>query len=93
MKAFGVDAYFERIALTQEQVEYYNLPTRETKKSNHVKDFKGESTELDALPPDVLKQLIRDCILKHINSRDIENIKMETTVHKDTLSNILVQIQ
>ena len=93
MKAFGVDAYFERIALTTQQIEYYNLPTRYTKKTTHKKGFKGPSTELDALPPDVLKELIRNCILKHINPHDIENIKMETAVHKETLSNILVQIQ
>jgi len=89
IRSFGVDPHFERAALTEEQVREYNLPGRYTKKSNHSKGFIGESTELDALHPDILERLIEDCIYRHIGPQDIKNIKMEETVHKDTLWNIL----
>lgn len=45
----------------------FNLPTRPTKKDDkRARNFKGESVELDAMPPDALRQLVRDCITQHI---------------------------
>jgi hypothetical protein len=67
----------ERIALTPEQVRSYRLPTRPTKRegNTHAKDFKGRSTELDALPPQVLRDLVRDCIEQHISSAQVEALR------------------
>jgi len=87
IRSFGVDPHFERAALTEEQVREYNLPTRYTKESTHSRSFNGESTELDALHPDILLSLIKDCIYRHISPHDIRNIKMEEAVHKETLRN------
>jgi len=89
IRSFGVNPHCERVALSKQQVEEYNLPTRPTKKSSHSRGFTGESTELDALHPKVLKELIRDCIYRHISPHDIKNIKMEEAVHKQTLTDIL----
>jgi hypothetical protein len=63
----------ERIALTPEQVRHYRLPSRPTKRAGntHAKEFKGRSTELDALPPDVLRQLVRECIEQHISTDQV----------------------
>ncbi len=82
---FGVDINFTRVALNQEQIEYYNLPTRPTKKTSHSKGFDDNSVELDALHPDILHQLIKDCVMQHISQSDLENIRMEEEVHKGTL--------
>jgi len=89
LKAFGVDPHCERVGLTKEQIEDLNLPSRPTKKSTHLKGFIGESTELDAMDPRLLQELIRQCIYQHISPHDINNIKMEEATHKETLSNIL----
>ncbi len=88
LKSFGVDPHIERIGLTKEQVDELGLPTRPTKKSTHQKGFIGESTELDAMHPLMLKELIQDCIYRHISQREIENIKMEEAVHKKDLANM-----
>src|SRR5262249_6317530 len=42
----------ERVALTEEQIAEYQLPTRPTKRegNRHAYKFKGDSVELDALP-------------------------------------------
>ena len=68
----------ERIALTPEQIGTYRLPTRPTKRegNNHAKGFKGRSTELDALPPQVLRQLVRDCIEQHISADAVAALRV-----------------
>jgi len=88
LNSFGVDPHCERIGLTKKQIDELNLPTRPTKKSTHLKGFTGESTELDAMHPSLLKELIEDCIYRHINQHEIDNIKMEEVVHKETLTNM-----
>jgi hypothetical protein len=68
----------ERVALTPEQISDYRLPTRPTKRqgNSHAKGFKGRSTELDALPPQVLRQLVRDCIEKHISPEAVATLRV-----------------
>ena len=47
---------FERIAVTPEQIEDWNLPTRPTKATDsRAKGFGDISVELDAIEPDVLR--------------------------------------
>lgn len=61
-------ATFERVAVTPEQIEEWQLPSRPTKKSDsRSKNFKGESVELDAIPPDRLRELAGDVIEQHID--------------------------
>jgi hypothetical protein len=63
----------QRVALTPEQIEEFNLPTRPTKRegNTHAANFEGDSVELDALPPEALTNLITECIKQHINDRDL----------------------
>jgi len=63
----------ERIALTEEQIDEYALPTRPTKRSgnSHARNFEGDSVELDALPARVLRDLVRECIERHISHHQL----------------------
>jgi hypothetical protein len=64
--AFEEAADFERIAVTESQIAEWALPTRPTKKRDtRSKSFKGDSVELDAIPPDYLRRLARDAIERH----------------------------
>jgi hypothetical protein len=46
-----VEIIFERIAVTEQQIAAYNLPTRPTKiTDSRAKSFVGESVEVDAIP-------------------------------------------
>lgn len=59
---------FKRVAVTRHQVDAMNLPTRPTKKQDsRAKTFTGESVEVDAIHPEQLRQMARDCIVRHIN--------------------------
>jgi len=60
--------FVERVALTAEQIRRYRLPTRPTKREGnpHARGFRGNSVELDALPSRILRELVTDCIERHI---------------------------
>ena len=68
----SIDAYFtlERIALTRDQVNHYNLPpnpakSTDTRFMNYVIEHGRESWELDALDPEVIVSLINNAISNH----------------------------
>ena len=62
----------ERVALTKSQIVEFDLPTRPTKRegNRHAIGFVGDSVELDALPPSVLRELVRDAITQHISPEE-----------------------
>lgn len=67
----GIDINFERITVTQEDIDRYKLPTRPPKpKDTRTKNFSGESVEIDAMPMDVLRRIVRDCIIRHKDARE-----------------------
>ena len=63
-----VELSFERVAVLSDQIEKWKLPTRPTKKTDsRSKTFQGESVEVDAIPLIKLRELVRDCIERHID--------------------------
>jgi hypothetical protein len=65
-------ATFERVAVTVEQIEEWQLPSRPTKKSDsRSRTFQGESVELDAIPPEDLRELARDVIRQHVDLQQL----------------------
>ena len=65
----GAEIEFERVAVTPEQVEELGLATRPTKSTDsRARNFTGESVEVDAIPPGILRQMVHDCITRHIDS-------------------------
>jgi hypothetical protein len=90
----GADIYFERVAVTREQVETLNLPTRPTKKTDsRSKNFTGESVEVDAIPPTVLRGLVKECIEKHIDRRALARTRRIEVAERETLVAIQQQMQ
>lgn len=64
---FYASVHVERMALTREQIDEYELPPQPAKRSDsRYDDFVAEhgnmAVELDALPPEDLRQLIRDSV-------------------------------
>lgn len=77
LREFAPEAeiHFEIAAVTAEQIEEWNLPTRPTKTSDtRARNFKGDSVELDAIPSAQLRQLVRDCIEQHVDERALQTI-------------------
>ena len=72
----SAEIHFELVAVNEEQIAAWNLPTRPTKKTDtRSGSFRGESVEVDAIPPDQLRQLASDCITQHVNSQALENLR------------------
>jgi hypothetical protein len=60
--------------VTEEQIDDISLPSRPTKSSDpRAEKFDGDaSVELDAIPPDDLRDLVRATIERHIDASEIE---------------------
>jgi hypothetical protein len=83
---FGVGVEFERIAVTPEQIERYDLPTRPAKEGDtRARDWQGGCVEVDAMPPAVLRQLVRDAITEQIEPWEWEQLQKAEAVEKETL--------
>jgi hypothetical protein len=74
----SAEIHFERPAVTREQVEEWNLPTRPTKtKDPRAKKFANTtSVELDAIPADKLRALVRECIERHVDQHQLKILKV-----------------
>lgn len=70
LTAFGVNFTFIEAAVTAEQVARLRLPTRPTKVTDtRARNWGGgDSVELDAIPPNELRQMVESCITRHIEA-------------------------
>lgn len=90
LSTFGVPVNVRKIALTMAQVEQYNPPPNPAKMSDsraqaYVDQHGAESWEVDALPPNVLEELIRDAIEALFDADLMEEIKAREEKDKDAL--------
>jgi hypothetical protein len=84
---------FERVAVTEEQIESLDLPTRPTKTTDsRNKNFEGESVEVDAIAPDDLRGLARESIERHIDPAAFERLQTVEEQERETLRNIAVAV-
>ena len=73
----GCEIHFRKLAVTQQQIDDWNLPTRPTKKKDsRAKNWKGGSVELDAIPPDLLRHIVREAIEQHISQDRLAVIEL-----------------
>jgi len=69
------DFSVQRVALNSDQIAQYKLPPMPVKKSDaraesFVEEYGNMTVELDALEPNVLKNLVQKAILSHIDLRN-----------------------
>jgi hypothetical protein len=71
------EIHFERVAVLPWQITEWGLPTRPTKKSDsRAKGFEGDSVEVDAIPPQQLRDLVRECIERHVDRHQLEVLQV-----------------
>jgi hypothetical protein len=73
----GAKITFYHIAVTQDQIQTLDLPTRPTKKQDPRSKLWGNtaSVELDALPSPILRRLVQLCINRHVDDSYVEQIR------------------
>lgn len=83
----NAEIHFERIAVTPEQIKLFHLPTRPTKKTDsRAKKFGSEvSVELDALPVQVLRDLVEHHILYHVDHTEYARLLQIEKAEKESL--------
>lgn len=76
----AADLHVRRLALTPYQVELYDLPTRPGKeKDPNAAEFKrrwGDCVELDAMPPNTLRSLVREKLEGHMDAEYLRQLKL-----------------
>src|SRR5215208_3861897 len=87
--------HVERAAVTPEQIRVYGLPTRPTKQSRRKSLTYYEAThgsvsvELDAMPPDVLREEVRQRIERHMDPWRLEQMRMVEREEQEGLARLL----
>lgn len=79
--------HFERVALTEEQIAEFDLPTRPTKRigNSHATKFEGDSVELDALSASELRSIVRQVIERHISGRQLATLRVAEESEREVL--------
>jgi hypothetical protein len=88
------DITFERIAVTPEQINDWDLPTRPTKTSDkRAKNFGSSiSVELDAIEPNQLRALVQDTIEQHLPAEQFEVLKAAEESEREIISRLVGKI-
>ncbi len=82
----AVPIHFDLLAVTDEQVDAWKLPTRPPKDSDpEAAKFDGQAVELDAIPPDKLTALVDQAIVQHIDARAWEVEQVAEREERDGL--------
>lgn len=90
---FDVEINFERAAVTEDQIVEYDLPTRPTKATDsRSKGFRGESVEIDAMPRDVLLDLVEQCIAQHLPADAYARLVATEREQRATLERVLAAV-
>ena len=84
------DIEFERVAVTRKQIDRLNLPTRPTKATDSRSSrFEGNSVEVDAIEPGILRLLVREAITRHIDPTALEQLRLIEQQERATLGRVL----
>jgi hypothetical protein len=84
------EIYFERIAVTPEQIADWVLPTRPTKASDiRSKGFGAISVELDAIEPNQLRALVQESIERHLPPEQFAVLKAAEESERDIITRLV----
>jgi hypothetical protein len=81
-----IEFHFERPAVTRQQADEWNLPSRPTKQTDsRAKKWTGTSVELDAIPAAQLRALVRECIERHIDPHHLALLRAAEESERELL--------
>lgn len=96
-EGFGVTADVQRIALTRQQVESYNLPPQPAKKTDTMAqkwiETQGDvAWELDALEPTILLSLVETAVLEHLDKDVLEKRNERLRQNREKIREIVEKL-
>ncbi len=92
-RSWPTEVAVERLAVHREQIDIYGLPTRPTKTTDaRARKFEREhgtgSVELDAIPPDVLRGLVKASVERHMDDRKLSLLKLAERREREGLRSL-----
>lgn len=82
----NTDLIPERVALTADQVNEYDLPTAPPKSSDtRSANWYGETCQCEALPPDLLAEIVREAVEAHIDQEILEEVVAHETEERELI--------
>jgi hypothetical protein len=87
----AAEIYFQRLAVTPEQIQQWNRPTRPTKTTDsRAKRFGSDiSVELDAIEPNQLREIVRDAIEQHLPPEQFAVLKAAEQSEREVIQNLI----
>jgi hypothetical protein len=87
----GIEIIFETLAVTEEQISQWDLPTREPKRKSQADkkwpyDF---ACELDAIPPDDLRAIVEIAINRHLSQRKLKILKVAEESEREIITRLV----
>ena len=76
-----------RAMLHKGDVTFHNLPTRESKASDKKKGYEF-CCELDAVPPNLLREEVKRCITRHINEAALYTIRSIEAEERESIQQL-----
>jgi len=88
-KTLGIDVDIIEVALTKDDILEYNLPKNPTKKKDtrkawYIKKYGiNYAVELDALPPEILREKVKTAIEEHCDLDLLRRNRIQDNIQKD----------
>jgi len=86
----GSELHFERLAVNELQIKEYGLLTRPTKKadSRSAKFTRNGSVELDAMPPQLIREIVGEAIRSHVDVTEMLKLEKIEKAERDSFRQI-----
>ena len=89
----AADLHVRRLVLTPYQIDLYDLPTRPGKEkdpnaADFARRFGDRCVELDAMPPNTLRSLVRECLEAHMDPDYLQRLKLAEREERSGLRQI-----
>jgi hypothetical protein len=85
VRELGGQATFTRLAVTPAQIREYRLPTAPPKATDN-RAFSGQTCQAEALPPDVLANILRTAIEERVDQRVLDRVlRQERRIRRELI--------
>jgi hypothetical protein len=86
-KEKGIEVHFVDLAVTLEQIRDLRLPTRDPKRKSPADKAWPHpfACELDAIPPDILRDIVREAIERHLPAHQLKILKIAEESERELL--------
>lgn len=98
LEMFGVRGIeVRKLALNMAQVKHYNPPPNpakvtDSRAAEYIKKHGASSWEVDALPPNVLAQIIRNALDALVDATEMDKVKAQEALDKEQLTKAVASI-